>query len=284
MYTWNPLVSTIALYTIHWEAIFSMSLLPILNGFKAIKDEKDEKDDNKDAKWIADLFKFCIVKASNISEKDGNFTCYQYKIVNIRSSEKNHFQNALTVGNCKIDLIFLMSLVNLLPLLSILFYQMNLILVKTFFLKFTADVNLLLKIFSVLLKELIWIIIRKLELELSKSIWNILILFLLRSSSTLTWWFLHMKTIFSFFVLFPVLTENPQLSSFQSWVLMLLSGQVPANLLRGLDSNLVVTSLLSKIKSAATMQINSAEFAKDEVKTCHHRHCQKDTCSHLSYS
>ena len=34
------------------------------------------------------------------------FTRYQYKLINIRSSEKNRFQNALTVGNCKLDLVF----------------------------------------------------------------------------------------------------------------------------------------------------------------------------------
>lgn len=77
---------------------------------KWVKAIKGEKDDNKDAKWIADLFKFGIVRSSYIPEKDirilREFTRYQYKLVNIRSSEKNRFQNALTVGNCKIDLVF----------------------------------------------------------------------------------------------------------------------------------------------------------------------------------
>lgn len=77
---------------------------------KWVKAIKGEKDDNKDAKWIADLFKFGIVRSSYIPEKDirilREFTRYQFKLVNIRSSEKNRFQNALTVGNCKIDLVF----------------------------------------------------------------------------------------------------------------------------------------------------------------------------------
>ena len=77
---------------------------------KWVKAIKGEKDDNKDAKWIADLFKFGIVRSSYIPEKDirilREFTRYQYKFVNIRSSEKNRFQNALTVGNCKLDLVF----------------------------------------------------------------------------------------------------------------------------------------------------------------------------------
>jgi len=70
---------------------------------KAIKGKKDDK-------WIADLFKFGIVRSSYIPEKDirilREFTCYQYKLVNMRSSEKNRFQNALTTGNCKLDLVF----------------------------------------------------------------------------------------------------------------------------------------------------------------------------------
>lgn len=77
---------------------------------KWVKAIKGEKDDNKDAKWIADLFKFGIVRSSYIPDKDirilREFTRYQYKLVNIRSSEKNRFQNALTVGNCKLDLVF----------------------------------------------------------------------------------------------------------------------------------------------------------------------------------
>lgn len=77
---------------------------------KWVKTIKGKKDDNKDAKWIADLFKFGIVRSSYISEKDirilREFTRYQYKLVNMRSSEKNRFQNALTTGNCKLDLVF----------------------------------------------------------------------------------------------------------------------------------------------------------------------------------
>ena len=77
---------------------------------KWVKAIKGEKDDNKDAKWIADLFKFGIVRSSYIPEKNirilREFTRYQYKLVNMRSSEKNRFQNALTTGNCKLDLVF----------------------------------------------------------------------------------------------------------------------------------------------------------------------------------
>ena len=77
---------------------------------KWVRAIKGEKDDNKDAKWIADLFKLGLVKSSYIPAKDirilREFTRYQYKLINARCSEKNRFQNALTVGNCKLDLVF----------------------------------------------------------------------------------------------------------------------------------------------------------------------------------
>lgn len=71
---------------------------------------KGEKDDNKDAKWIADLFKLGIVRSSFIPPKDfrilREFTRYLYKLTCNRTSEKNRFTNALTVGNCKLDMVF----------------------------------------------------------------------------------------------------------------------------------------------------------------------------------
>lgn len=71
---------------------------------------KGEKDDNKDAKWIADLFKLGIVRSSFIPTKDfrilREFTRYIYKLTCNRTSEKNRYTNALTVGNCKLDMVF----------------------------------------------------------------------------------------------------------------------------------------------------------------------------------
>ena len=71
---------------------------------------KGEKDDNKDAKWIADLFKLGIVRSSFIPEKVfrnlRELTRYIYKLTCMKSSEKNRFINALTVGNCKLDMVF----------------------------------------------------------------------------------------------------------------------------------------------------------------------------------
>ena len=77
---------------------------------KWVRAVKGEKDDDKDAKWIADLFKLGIVKGSFIPSKDirilRELTRYKFKLTNIRSSEKNRYQNALTVGNCKLDMVF----------------------------------------------------------------------------------------------------------------------------------------------------------------------------------
>ena len=77
---------------------------------KWVKCIKGEKDDNKDAKWIADLFKLGIVRSSFIPTKDfrvlRELTRYLYKLTCMRTSEKNRFTNALTVGNCKLDMVF----------------------------------------------------------------------------------------------------------------------------------------------------------------------------------
>ena len=77
---------------------------------KWVKAIKGEKDDNKDAKWIADLFKMGLVRSSYIPSKDfrilREFTRYRYKLTNTKTSEKNRFTNALTVGNCKLDMVF----------------------------------------------------------------------------------------------------------------------------------------------------------------------------------
>ncbi len=77
---------------------------------KWVKAIKGEKDDNKDAKWIADLFKMGLVRSSYIPLKDfrilREFTRYRFKLTNTKSSEKNRFTNALTVSNCKLDMVF----------------------------------------------------------------------------------------------------------------------------------------------------------------------------------
>ena len=72
-----------------------------------VKAVKGNKDDTKDSKWIGDLFRLGLVPGSYIPCKPirilREFTRYRYKLTSCRSSEKNRFQNALTVCNVALD-------------------------------------------------------------------------------------------------------------------------------------------------------------------------------------
>ena len=74
---------------------------------KWVKAVKGNKDDTKDSKWIGDLFRLGLVPGSFIPPKEirilREFTRYRYKLVSMKSSEKNRFQNALTVCNVALD-------------------------------------------------------------------------------------------------------------------------------------------------------------------------------------
>jgi len=70
---------------------------------KYVRSIKGQKTDDKDSAWIADLFKFDIVPSSYIPCREiralRELFRYRQKLVGHRSSEKNRFQNALTVSN-----------------------------------------------------------------------------------------------------------------------------------------------------------------------------------------
>ena len=74
---------------------------------KWVKAVKGNKDDTKDSKWIGDLFRLGLVKGSYIPCKKirilREYTRYRYKLVSCRSSEKNRYQNVLTVCNVALD-------------------------------------------------------------------------------------------------------------------------------------------------------------------------------------
>lgn len=74
---------------------------------KWVKTIKGNKDDVKDSKWIGELFCFGLVRSSFIPSKDirilREYTRYRYKLVNMRASEKNRFQNCFTVCNIALD-------------------------------------------------------------------------------------------------------------------------------------------------------------------------------------
>ena len=70
---------------------------------KYVKAIKGKKTDKKDSKWIADLYKFDLVRCSFIPPKDfrqlRELARYRFKLVCMKSSEKNRIQNCITVSN-----------------------------------------------------------------------------------------------------------------------------------------------------------------------------------------
>ena len=73
---------------------------------KYVKAIKGKKTDKKDSKWIADLYKFDLVRCSFIPPKDfrqlREIARYRFKLVCMKSSEKNRIQNCMTVSNIAI--------------------------------------------------------------------------------------------------------------------------------------------------------------------------------------
>ena len=71
---------------------------------------KGNKDDKKDSKWIGNLFRMGLVPSSYIPGKDirilREFTRYRSKLVSMRASEKNRYQNAFTVCNLTVSDMF----------------------------------------------------------------------------------------------------------------------------------------------------------------------------------
>lgn len=70
---------------------------------------KGNKDDKKDSKWIGNLFRMGLVPSSYIPSKDirilREFTRSRSKLVSMRSSKKNRFQNGFTVCNLTLDAV-----------------------------------------------------------------------------------------------------------------------------------------------------------------------------------
>jgi transposase len=73
---------------------------------KYVKAIRGKKTDKKDAKWIADLFKHDLVAASFMPPADirqlRDLMRYRFKLTCFMSSEKNRFQNCLTVSNIQL--------------------------------------------------------------------------------------------------------------------------------------------------------------------------------------
>jgi len=91
----------------YWIPVFNIleekNFHVLLTHPKYVRAIKGKKTDKKDSKWIADLFKFDMVRSSFIPPKDiralRELARYRFKLVCMRSSEKNRYQNCMTVSN-----------------------------------------------------------------------------------------------------------------------------------------------------------------------------------------
>lgn len=72
-----------------------------------VKNIPGKKTDKRDSLWLADLHKHGLIPGSFIPPKNirelRDLMRYRFKLINIRSSEKNRFQNSLTVSNIMIS-------------------------------------------------------------------------------------------------------------------------------------------------------------------------------------
>ena len=82
----------------------------VLSHPKYVRSILGKKTDKKDSIRIVDLFKYGLVEPSFIPPADirqlRDLMRYRFKLVNMRTSEKNRFQNSLTVSNVQIASVF----------------------------------------------------------------------------------------------------------------------------------------------------------------------------------
>lgn len=90
----------------YWIPIFNYLEADIdvcLTHPKYVRAIKGRKTDKKDSKWIDDLYRFDLVRCSFIPPKDfrqlRELGRYRFKLVCMKSSEKNRIQNCMTVSN-----------------------------------------------------------------------------------------------------------------------------------------------------------------------------------------
>jgi transposase len=90
----------------YWIPVFNIledHVHVILTHPKYVRAIKGKKTDKKDSKWIADLFKHDMVRSSFIPPREvrslRELERYRMKLVYMRTSEKNRYQNCLTMSN-----------------------------------------------------------------------------------------------------------------------------------------------------------------------------------------
>ena len=93
----------------YWIPVFNIleqECRCIITHPKYVRTIPGKKTDKKDSVWIADMFKHGLVEPSFMPPADirqlRDLMRYRNKLVNVRSSEKNRFQNSLTVSNIQI--------------------------------------------------------------------------------------------------------------------------------------------------------------------------------------
>lgn len=94
----------------YWIPIFNIlekSCKVVITHPKYVRAIPGKKTDTKDSIWIADIFKHGLVNSSFMPPADirqlRDLMRYRFKLLNCRTSEKNRFQNSLTMSNIMIS-------------------------------------------------------------------------------------------------------------------------------------------------------------------------------------
>ena len=98
----------------YWIPVFNIleqaALKPILTHPKYVKQAKGQKTDFRDAVHIASMFRMDLVVASFVPPADirdlRELCRYRLKLTYMRTSEKNRFQNSMTVSKVRLDCVF----------------------------------------------------------------------------------------------------------------------------------------------------------------------------------
>lgn len=98
----------------YWVPIYDIlehdGLKPVLTHPKYVKQAKGRKTDFRDAIHIANLFRMDLVVASFIPPADirdlRELCRYRLKLAYMRTSEKNRYQNSMTVSKIRLDSVF----------------------------------------------------------------------------------------------------------------------------------------------------------------------------------
>ena len=98
----------------YWIPVFNIleqnGIKPILTHPKYVKQAKGQKTDFRDAIHMASMFRMDLVVASYIPPADirdlRELCRYRLKLTYMRTSEKNRFQNSMTISQVRLDSVF----------------------------------------------------------------------------------------------------------------------------------------------------------------------------------